>query len=394
MTTVFNPPLAETTPGVSAPVMAYAFEAHQGLAGFQAIAAQWQALALALGADCAFQHRPEWYLSFLESGACEPDGVWFVTAKSGSSLLAVVPLQYQNYRIGPFAPRLLGTIDDDQMQLSDFVFAKTPAHADLMLQLIAWLRSQRALKWDGLRLRKVRENSAIAYSASHGLPSTSQVLRHDASNYFDTSASFEHATRSMTGDFRRNVRRQLRRAEEDHAVRIESVCAPDDINRAFQHFLAIEASGWKGDTGQGSAIYCQPALLNFYQALVTHFGARGECVINLLWFGPDAIAAQFGLKIGRTLHILKFGYAEAFSRFAPGNLLLLRMVQLACEDAQTDTLSLVNDPPWSRRFGPTSMDVLSYFVPNKTLVGRLNLLGLIGKRAWENWRQGRKPSPK
>ena len=363
------------------------FDVRQGFSGYRQIAPDWQQLAASLGDECAFYHKPEWMLAFLESGACDPETVWFVTARREGGLVAVAPLQYQDYRIGPFAPRLLGSIEDDQLQLTDFVFRKTPENADFMQELAAWLKAGSGLRWDGLRLRKVHDDAAIRYAASHALPRNAQVLQHDASSYFDTHADFELATRAMSYHFRRNVRRQLRRAEEVWTIRAETASSGEALQRAFDQFLKIEASGWKGGEGLGSAIYCQPALLGFYQSLVRHFGARGECVINLLWFGEEAVAGEFALKIGRTLHILKCGYSEEHAKYAPGNVLLQMMIQQACEDTQIDTLSLVNDPLWSHRFKPLKKGVWSYFIPNSTLRGRLTLWGLLGKRAMDRLRQ-------
>ena len=357
------------------------FKAHQGPTGYQQIEKDWLQLAHSLGEDCAFQHHPYWYLSFLESGAVDPASIWFITAHENNCLLAVFPLQYQNYRLGIFRPRLLGTIEDDQLQLCDFVFAKEEKNANLFVQWLSWLQTQKQLPWDALRLRKVRDDSAIAFSASHVLPADCEVLQHDASNYFDTSVNFDHATKAMSRDFRRNVRRHLRRAQEAHTVRLEIIHAPADVDPAFQHFLEIEASGWKGQQGQASAIYCQPALLGFYQSLVNHFGSKGQCVINLLWFDDQAIAAQFCLKIGSTLHFLKLGYNEAFAKYAPGNVLLFLMLEQACLNPQTNIVSLVNAPLWSQRFKPLSMGLCSYFMPHQSVRGKLLLLGLHIKRA-------------
>lgn len=363
------------------------FAAHQGLHGYHRIADEWRELALSLGDACAFYHEPEWILAFLESGACDPDSVWLVTARREGALVAVAPLQYQDYRIGPFTPRLLGTIEDDQLQLSDFVFRQAHENARFMDELVQWLKSGSGLHWDGLRLRRVREDAAIRYAASHALPRNTQVLQHAASSYFDTRADFEHATRAMSYHFRRNLRRQLRRSEEAWKVRAETASSGAALQHAFEQFLKIEASGWKGDEGSGSAIHCQPALLGFYQSLVRHFGARGECVINLLWFGEQAVAGEFALKTGRTLHVLKCGYREEHAKYAPGNVLLQLMIQQACEDVGTDMLSLVNDPPWSHRFKPLKTGVWSYFIPNTTLRGHLTLWGLLGKRAMDRRRQ-------
>jgi hypothetical protein len=156
------------------------------------------------------------------------------------------------------------------------------------------------------------------------------------------------------------------------------------MNEAFDLFIDIEASGWKGDAGTSSAIRCRPRMLEFYRTLVREFSGLNACVINILWHGDKAVAGQFGLQIGTTLNILKIGFSDAHSSFAPGNLLLERTIRHACEDPGIAMVSLVNDPPWARNFKPMTKGVWSYCAPNRSARGVLVHLGLLAKRTWEH----------
>ena len=130
------------------------FQALQGLPGLEQLAVEWLALAESLPA-MRFMHLPQWYRAYLVARKSDPDQIWFVAARRGSRLIAVFPLQFQNYHLRSLHPRLLGTIDDGELQLSDFVFAQTADNRDLLHELARWLRSQHLLCWDELRLRKV-----------------------------------------------------------------------------------------------------------------------------------------------------------------------------------------------------------------------------------------------
>jgi CelD/BcsL family acetyltransferase involved in cellulose biosynthesis len=356
------------------------FEAQQGWTGLNALEPAWQALCDSLGPEAWFQHRPQWVRSYLASGLCDPDSVWLVTARRGGQLVAIFPLQYQNFHAWKFSLQVLGSMEDDELQLSDFVFRQHEDSAELFNALVVWLRRQSQLRWSYLRLRKVRQHSALWFSAQRKLPALTLVLQHEQSAYFDTSVDYEHATAAMSSDFRRNLRRQLRRAEEEQNIRYECIRSPEELPGAFEKFLDIEASGWKGDAGSSSAIRCQPAMRAFYQALIDHFGARKECVINLLWLGDEAIAGEFALRTGGMLHVLKFGYREAFRKLAPGNMLLNQVIQQACTDPDVQVLNLVNFPAGTDRFKPQLVSVWSYVAPNFSLSGLAIHLALLLKR--------------
>jgi CelD/BcsL family acetyltransferase involved in cellulose biosynthesis len=363
--------------------MEHRFLALQGLAGLERIATEWQRLAETIP-QARFNHFPGWYRAHLASGMSDPARVWFIAAYGeGRQLRTVFPLQFQRRTIRFLHPRLLGTLDDDELQLSDFIFAPTAANATLVYELTGWLRSQRTLRWDQLRLLKIPQDSLFAYSARTRLHGTTLAEIYDSSAYFETSGTYEHATRHTNSKFRSNLRRRVRLAEQSAPLRFQAYRRLEELDEGFRLFLDVEASGWKGRAGTSSAIRCRPSVLAFYSELVREFGPQGECVINILWHGEQAIAGQFALRIGRTLHILKIGYQDSLSQLAPGIVLHDMTLRHACTERDIDIVSLVNNPPWARSFKPLTHPVWIYRTPNWTVRGLLVQAGLLARRTWK-----------
>jgi CelD/BcsL family acetyltransferase involved in cellulose biosynthesis len=358
------------------------FRAYQGPQGLESLAPEWTTLVESMP-DARFCHFPGWYRAHVISNRSDPASFWFVAAYRDQKLVAVFPLQFQSHRVKILRPRFLGTIDDDELQLSDFVFARIASNSNLLYEMTRWLRKQRVLRWDMLRMLKIPDDSSFAYAARARLPRATMAMRYDGSAFFDTSGTYEHATQAMSSKFKSNLRRRTRLAENSAPLRFQCCRRRDELDEAFELFLDIEASGWKGPTGTSSAIRCRPGALALYAALLREFGARDECVINLLWYGEQAIAAQLGLHIGRTLHILKVGYRDVHSVLAPGILLQERTIRHACEDAGIDTLSMVNEPYWARSFKPLSVGVWLYYAPNWNVQGLLAHVGILLMREWK-----------
>jgi CelD/BcsL family acetyltransferase involved in cellulose biosynthesis len=359
------------------------FIALQGVAGLEQIATEWHRLAESIP-GARFNHFPGWYRAHLASGMSDPASIWFIAIHGdGQRLRAVFPLQFQRRRIRLLHPRLLGTPDDDELQLSDFTFAPTADNAAFVYELTRWLRSQRILRWDQLRLLKIPQDSLFAYSARTRLHKTTLAEIHDSSAYFETSGTYEHATRHMNSKFKSNLRRRVRLAETTAPLRFQAYSRCEELDDGFRLFLDVEASGWKGDAGTSSAIRCRPSALAFYSELVREFGSRGECVVTILWHGEQVIAGQFSLHIGRTLHVLKVGYRDAVSQLAPGIVLHDMMLRHACTEDDIDIVSLVNNPPWARSFKPLTHPVWIYRTPNWTMRGLLFQAGLLARRKWK-----------
>jgi CelD/BcsL family acetyltransferase involved in cellulose biosynthesis len=365
------------------------FRAYCGSQGLEYLAGEWMALAESIP-DARFNHFPGWYRAHLASNRSDPASFWFITAHRDQKLVAVFPLQFQSHRVKILRPKFLGTLNDDELQLSDFVFAKTASNATLVYEMSQWLRTQRVLRWNMLRMLKIPEDSSFAYAARARLPRATLAIRYDGSAFFDTGGTYDRATQAMSSKFRSNLRRRTRLAENSETLRFQSVRQRDELEDAFNTFLDIEASGWKGPAGTSSAIRCQPGALAFYTALLREFGARDECVINLLWHGEQAIAGQLGLRIGRTLHILKVGYRDVHSVLAPGILLQDRTIRHACEDPGIDTLSMVNEPYWAKSFKPLIVGVWLYYVPNWNVQGLLAHVAILIKRKWKARLHGRR----
>jgi hypothetical protein len=78
-------------------------------------------------------------------------------------------------------------------------------------------------------------------------------------------------------------------------------CEGEELRRGFAEFLEIEASGWKGQSGERSAIKLHPDLMRFYESLNIEFAPSRSIVLNCLRIGERPIASQFCLRDEDTL---------------------------------------------------------------------------------------------
>ena len=122
-------------------------------------------------------------------------------------------------------------------------------------------------------------------------------------------------------------------------------------------FFDVESFGWKGSQKLGKAIVCKAALHAFHMGLMEEFSLRKRCIINLLWLDGTCIAGQLGLIVGRVLNLLKIGHRESHSNFAPGNLLMEKVLTDAGQGGVLRAVSFVMDPPWAHLWHPEANQV-------------------------------------
>ena len=138
------------------------------------------------------------------------------------------------------------------------------------------------------------------------------LLRSDLS----PSTYFEE---SLSGKKRKELRRQHARLSELGEVRFERRSDAEDLGQWIKEFLALEAAGWKGQSG--SALACDPGTATLFRDGLQGAAARGrlERLTLSLNGQPIAMLANFLTPPGAFSY--KTAFDESYSRFSPGVLL-------------------------------------------------------------------------
>jgi CelD/BcsL family acetyltransferase involved in cellulose biosynthesis len=95
---------------------------------------------------------------------------------------------------------------------------------------------------------------------------------------------------------------------------------PEDVRSALEEFLALEASGWKGQ--HGTAILCDKDRTGFTRDFVNTLAAHALVWVQVLRLDGRAVAARVVLRSGMGAFTWKSTYDEAFRDYSPGILLL------------------------------------------------------------------------
>jgi CelD/BcsL family acetyltransferase involved in cellulose biosynthesis len=122
---------------------------------------------------------------------------------------------------------------------------------------------------------------------------------------------------------RKELQRQERRLMESGALTQRVATSRADVRDAFEHFLALEARGWKGRAG--TAMMQDPSAAAFARSAMRALAGEGRCRIDLLELDGAPIAATIELRAGATTSFWKIAYDEQHARFSPGVQLAARL---------------------------------------------------------------------
>jgi CelD/BcsL family acetyltransferase involved in cellulose biosynthesis len=260
--------------------------------------------------------------------------------------------------------RLLAPANDHSCR---FEWALGPDPGTAVAALWAHLRDR--VRWDVLVLRDVPRDGPT----STWLEPLARADGHLAGRWESLRTPWiplggKPAEERTGAKFRANLRRRARRLQELGAVAVRRAEAPGEVDAALADFLALEASGWKGQGG--TAIALDHALVGFYARVARDAAARGALAIRSLTLDGRPVAVHLGM-VHRGAYLLpKTAYDEALAHVSPGQL-LQREVLAECEARGLARFDFLGpDMPWKRDWEPEHAPHDWLYVYRPSLAGR------------------------
>lgn len=343
-------------------------KAFHGLSDFSMLTPSWIRL-LEKMEHYEFIHHPAWFYA-LQTWLLR-DQISFVLIEEDREPLAIIAVVLKKHKSLAKSRFDVLTPQHEHIVLSDWVLSSC-VDIQMLSELIPAITEALGVKnWGKFTLQSFPESSVsvqlhdrLEHPKDKDKPlflSTLEKCRYSA--WF----SVESKENPVKAKLRRNIRRLKGQAEAVGDVVMETITDPDQLPAAYEQFLDIEACGWKGDGG--SAIVNDPDLKGFYRELLNGCYPGITPVINLLWIGDTAVAAQFIMQTPACTSLLKIGYNEAFHQFSPGSILLNDFISECMLNDDVTKVSLVTSPAWAERWRPKLQAVFSCTIYNNNTAG-------------------------
>jgi CelD/BcsL family acetyltransferase involved in cellulose biosynthesis len=286
----------------------------------------WRALA-ARAIEPNGYYLPEWELAVNASAVGRTD-TSALCAWNDAQLVGLMPAisMRQAYRIPlpalvsghPYGTLCTPLLDRDRPEAAAAALMQAAresgAHAlilrDVSLDGAAMQAITDVLARDGLRPRVLQSHLRACLDATRD----PDALLHEA----------------LGGKKLKEVRRQRNRLADHGTVAFEVARSPDNLSAATGVFLALEASGWKGQ--RGTALIQSEGDAAFIRRATTTLGATGQCEIVTLRAGATPVASGVVLRHQDRAFFFKLGVDERFAKFSPGVQLTLELTKHLCDD--------------------------------------------------------------
>lgn len=222
-----------------------------------------------------------------------------------------------------------------------------------------------------LSLKHVPEHYAsVKYTA--GQPKNLCVVKKPAGTeaFLPLPETGELYLSTLSGKFRQNLRRAARELEKIPELRFLFCDETRSAKENTARFLDVEDRCWKGE--KKSAVKYFPGCTETFEDAAEGLAAQHQMAFSFLEAGEKTIAAHYALISGRTLYILKMAYDADYESASPGNLLMLRVIQAACDSGRFDEVNFISDPPLLAKWNVQHRPVWHLVVfPKKPLISPL-----------------------
>ncbi len=350
---------------------------YRGRGGLEQLEADWRRLYAAMPLRSGFQAY-EAHVAYLDLFMANPERFRCLALRDADGVRAICPLEARVERVlGPPIP-IWGVPRHPHMPVCDIICPEDDARRELLPALLGYLRHRQegrpllvlgplpadSVLWEGLqRLPGGR------YCTGATMPA----------DVFDCTQSFDELMSRLNKDFRGTLRKRWRRLSALDDVCFTTVTEAGDLPGALDVFFQVEASGWKGESGTGSAIQLHPELVAFYRTLASTLGSQGgedRCEINSLYADGRCIASQFCVRTGGEYSIPKTAYDEDYSRHSPGQLLFEHTLERCCKDSEIRRLNTLTSPAWMNVWDPDLLAMQQAYLaigpsPGRSLIALL-----------------------
>jgi hypothetical protein len=352
----------------------------RGLEGFGALEADWRRLYDEMQSPEVW-HSYEAHAVYVAHLCPAPEQFRCLALSDGTEVRAILPLEerVERGRVGRglgLALRVWGMPLGPGWIVNDAIGPDGEARRALIPAALEHLRRDPA-RPAVLDVGRSRAESTM-WDGLDGLGRTSRFVFTDREEYvFPTDTTFDEFTGRMAKKARGNIRRAMHKAETLEGATFVRAVTPEELLSEYECFLAVEASGWKGE--QGSAVREYPDLVAFYRALTQQYVRDGHVEIHSLYMEGRCIASGFWVYSGRECALLKCGYDEEYARYSPGRLMTHRTLEWCCDDQNVDLVSLMSNAPWMTHWRPEANAWRRAFISLRPVSGPLTVGAL---RLW------------
>jgi hypothetical protein len=203
----------------------------------------------------------------------------------------------------------------------------------------------------------------------------------------------------VQGKRRKEIERRLRQLAKETGEEVTLVDRGQDPS-AFEDFLKMEASGWKGGPG-GGAFALRPDTTEWFREWSQLWGATDRVMALTLCVGTTPVAMQYFVRAGEGIFCFRVANDDSYARYSPGTGLFFLSLRYLYDNTDAAWVEAPTDKDnWSLHLLPEHRTLSNVLIGTGGLLDRTLVSALPAMRkfvalpsqARNRWSQSRTPT--
>ena len=297
---------------------------------------------------------PEWFTTWLSHHGDRADPAVVVARRDDGSLLGVMPF-VRSHGERPRRIRFAGASLGDHFH---------PAAAAIDERAVAQATA-RALPPNRGYNALVLDNVDTGTAWSQELTEQSErrlvtrTVKGSVLPYTDLPRSWEAFLETRSSNFRRDLRRRLRRLESSHTVGIRRTATDAELSTDLETVFRLHDLRWAERGGSSTS---GPRTRAFLSAFAARALERGWLRLWTLTLDREPAAAYLQWRLGSRVAGYLTGFDPKFEREGVGFALTAHTIQAAIEEGADQFDMLLGDARWKARFSTGQREVSTLVV--------------------------------
>ena len=216
----------------------------------------------------------------------------------------------------------------------------TPNATEVLRKLIAAINEQRPSLIDLNLFSSTSAKLSMLVWALNDAGLTTSTYEY-AGNWFEDTSHLDYSQylKNRSKSIRKGCRRKLRRLQEKHQVRFETITHKQDAQRAIDLFYSVYDKSWKE----------QDYFKEFTPGLIRRCAAEGVLRLGVMYVDDEAVAVEMCIINNEQAVFAKSAYDPKFADYSISSILLLHVIKHVIENDHTTQISFgVFDDPYKK----------------------------------------------
>ncbi|CAG1010311.1 hypothetical protein ANRL4_04171 [Anaerolineae bacterium] len=334
------------------------------LQSFKALRERWDLLAEQQQSEVPFLCH-EWFELWLQHFLSQ-NQLFILLLHRGDEVVAIAPFFITNARFKSVPVRTLTLIGNAYSPLRDIVCGSAdPANRTGYFQRFMDHVVARRDQWDILDFGPYSDDTIARYDVErHANRLGLRTMRQSCcENWYLEGISYsgDDYLASRSKNFRKELRKRMRRLEEEGPVDIRIVTQDDNLDELIDNYYRVYGSSWK------QAEHLSP---DFHRDFAKLAARKGWLRLGFIRVSGVARATSYAIVAGTTGYILKSAYDLEMKSFGLGTMIRIEMIRELIDNGGVTCIDLgPGDETYKQTFVSEKRDLKSVIVFNKGVKG-------------------------